>query len=100
VFSHLKPLLDPKGGVIFGTTILGKGIRRNFLAKALMHAYNAKGIFANLDDNAADLENILKANFPRLFSAYHRMRSFLCRSNLNGCLGRIWYLKSSSAQPR
>ena len=63
VFRHLKPLLNNKGGVIFGTTILGQGIKRNFLAKALMRTYNSKGIFGNTTDNAADLESVLKDNF-------------------------------------
>jgi hypothetical protein len=67
VFKNLKAQLDHRGGVIFGTTILGKGVRRTFPAKVLMQAYNAKGIFANLDDHAADLEDILKANFRDYF---------------------------------
>ena len=62
VFQNLKPLLK-HGGVIFGTTILGKGIKRNFLAKTLMQVYNSKRIFANLNDNAGDLESVLKATF-------------------------------------
>jgi len=63
VFENLKPLLGDDGGVIFGTTILGKDVRRNVLAKALMWIYNAKGIFSNVDDNAADLASVLKDNF-------------------------------------
>jgi Methyltransferase domain len=63
VFNHLKALLNPKGGVIFGTTILGRGVRRNPLADALMFIYNAKGIFCNHWDNAAELERVLKTNF-------------------------------------
>ena len=62
VFQNLKPLLK-QGGVIFGTTILGKGIKRNFLAKTLMQIYNSKRIFSNLNDNAGELESVLKANF-------------------------------------
>src|SRR6185436_19329215 len=62
VFQSLKRLLKP-GGVLFGTTILGQGIQRNFLAKTLMRVYNSKRIFSNLEDNASDLENVLKANF-------------------------------------
>ena len=62
VFRNLKPLLNDNG-VIFGTTVLGKGVKRNFLAKTLMRAYNSKGIFGNSDDNAADLEQVLKDNF-------------------------------------
>lgn len=63
VFRNLKPLLNHNGGVIFGTTILGEGIRRNFLARILMQAYNSRGIFGNTDDNAADLESVLGDNF-------------------------------------
>jgi len=62
-FRNLKPLLNKNNGVIFGTTILGAGTKRNFLAKILMRAYNSKGIFSNLNDNAADLESVLKDNF-------------------------------------
>jgi hypothetical protein len=63
VFRNLKTLLSENGGVIFGTTILGAGTKQNFLAKILMRAYNSKGIFSNLNDNASDLENVLKDNF-------------------------------------
>jgi hypothetical protein len=51
------------GGVPFGTTILGQGVPQNPLAKTLMKAYNSKGVFCNTNDNAADLETILKENF-------------------------------------
>jgi len=63
VFENLKPLLNKNGGVIFGTTILGTGIKRNFLAKILMRAYNSKKIFGNTYDHANDLERVLKENF-------------------------------------
>jgi hypothetical protein len=63
VFRNLKPLLNNNGGVIFGTTIVGAGIKRNFLADILIRAYNSKGIFSNFNDNAADLESVLRDNF-------------------------------------
>lgn len=63
VFRNLKPLLNPRGGVIFGTTILGKGVSQNSLAKALLRVYNSKRIFDNTDDNPADLESALQNNF-------------------------------------
>ncbi len=63
VFRNLKLLLNHKGGVIFGTTLLGRGIRRNLLARALMRAYNSRGIFCNTDDSVADLESVLKDSF-------------------------------------
>jgi hypothetical protein len=62
-FRNLKPLLNSHGGVIFGTTILGAGIKRNFLADILIQAYNSKGIFSNLNDNSDDLESVLRDNF-------------------------------------
>lgn len=82
VFEHVKPLLKD-GGVIFGSTILGEGVRHNPLAKQLIKIYNAKGIFSNLSDRQSDLESGLKAHFDEhtikiagcvaLFSARKRM---------------------------
>lgn len=63
VFRNLKPLLNPKRGVIFGTTILGKGTRQNLLAQTLMRVYNSKQIFGNVDDHMADLEGVLQDHF-------------------------------------
>jgi hypothetical protein len=62
VFDNLKPWLNP-AGVVFGTTILGQGLRPNYLARKLMQLYNAKGIFSNRQDNLSDLEAILKRSF-------------------------------------
>ena len=64
VFEHVKPLLRD-GGVIFGSTILGEGVRHNPLAKQLMKIYNAKGIFSNLSDRQSDLDAGLKAHFDK-----------------------------------
>jgi hypothetical protein len=36
---------------------------QNFLARTLMQVYNSKGIFGNVNDNAAELERVLKDNF-------------------------------------
>jgi ubiquinone/menaquinone biosynthesis C-methylase UbiE len=90
VFEHVKPLLRD-GGVIFGSTILGEGVRHNPLAKQLMKIYNAKGIFSNLLDRPSDLEAGLKAHFDQyaihisgcvaLFSARRRM----ARTVAEGC---------------
>ena len=62
VFSHLSALLNP-GGILYGTTILGKGGSPNAVARKLMGIYNAKGIFSNLHDDASTLERGLKDNF-------------------------------------
>lgn len=63
VFHNLKPLLNQKGGVIFGSTILGQGVPHNVMGKALMRTYNSKGIFDNTEDNLADLETVFKEEF-------------------------------------
>ena len=62
VFQNVKPLLKD-GGVIFGSTILGCGVKHTFLAKRLMPAYNAMGFFSNLSDSQEDLEAGLRAHF-------------------------------------
>ena len=62
VFRNLKTLLND-GGVIFGTTILGKGVSHNLFARQLMRTYNSKGIFGNTNDTYEDLETILKEYF-------------------------------------
>ena len=63
VFKNLKSLLNENGGIIFGTTILAKGVKQNFLAKRLMKIYNAKKIFSNTDDDIVDLEILMEENF-------------------------------------
>lgn len=62
VFRNVKPLVNP-GGVVFGATILGVGVKHNLIGRVLMRAYNAKRIFANGTDSAADLESVLRETF-------------------------------------
>ena len=62
-FRNLKPLLNTDGGVVFGSTILGEGVRHNLMGKALMRTYNATRIFSNNTDSAADLEGVLRNTF-------------------------------------
>jgi hypothetical protein len=62
VFQNVKPLMK-NGGILFGSTILGRGVKHNFLAKTLMRAYNATGIFGNWSDSHQDLEKGLRAHF-------------------------------------
>jgi len=59
---HLRPLLR-EGGVLFGSTILGRGAPPNALARRLLALYNRRGIFSNLDDDPAGLEQALAAHF-------------------------------------
>jgi hypothetical protein len=62
-FRNVKPLLNGDGGVVFGSTILGVGVRHNLIGRALMRTYNAKRIFSNSTDSSADLEEVLRDTF-------------------------------------
>lgn len=62
VFEYIKPLLNP-GGIIFGSTVLSKGVKRSFVAKKVINFYVSKGIFSNLDDSYDDLNDALNQNF-------------------------------------
>ena len=61
-FANLRPLLR-SGGVLFGTTILGRGVERNLPARMLSAVYNRKGIFSNREDSLPDLEAALSEHF-------------------------------------
>ena len=60
VVQGVKPHLDP-GAVVFGSTILGRGVHHNAIGSALMRSYNRKGVFSNLDDDQEGLERALSA---------------------------------------
>jgi hypothetical protein len=60
--DHLQPVMS-KGTVLFGATILGRGIEPNAVARSLLRLYNAKGVFNNLDDDLPALTDGLKARF-------------------------------------
>ncbi len=64
VFSHLKPFLNP-GGVLFGTTILGRGVEFNLLGRLFMAVYNSRRILNNRNDDLVDLEENLERNFAK-----------------------------------
>ena len=55
VASNLRPYLA-SGGVLFGSTILGRGVTHNLLGRRLMRLYNGKGIFSNVEDDQVGLE--------------------------------------------
>lgn len=60
--DHVRPLLD-RGGVLFGSTILGGGAARGPVARALSAVYNRRGIFHNAGDRVEDLEAALRLRF-------------------------------------
>ena len=65
VFDHLRPFLAP-GGTIFGSTLLGEGVERSSMARALMRFYNTKGIFSNQQDSLERLHRELAARFEQV----------------------------------
>jgi hypothetical protein len=62
VLDHLRPLMR-KHAVLFGATILGRGIRPNLAARTLIDLYNAKGVFNNRDDDLDSLSRGLRQRF-------------------------------------
>lgn len=60
--ARLRPYLADDG-VLFGSTILGRDVRHNMLARRVIAAYNRKGIFTNLDDDLEGLQQGLAAGF-------------------------------------
>jgi SAM-dependent methyltransferase len=64
VVERLRPLLRP-GGRLFGTCVLGKGVRHTPWSKALLWFLNHKGVMSNRSDDAASLDAILAASFDR-----------------------------------
>lgn len=64
VFDHLGRYLAADG-VLFGATILGRGVTHSRLARALIRLYNARGIFGNAADSLTDLEAALTSRFER-----------------------------------
>jgi SAM-dependent methyltransferase len=65
VLDHLKLFLAP-GGVVFGSTLLSKGVDRSRAAQALMRFYNSKGIFSNERDGVEPLRRELSARFENV----------------------------------
>ena len=58
--DHLKPLMA-EGAVLFGATILGRGMAANVAARALLELYNAKGVFNNRADDLEALSRRAQA---------------------------------------
>ena len=63
--DHLRPLMV-NGAMLFGATILGRGITPNRPARALLDLYNAKGVFNNREDDLASLSDGLRQRFDQV----------------------------------
>jgi SAM-dependent methyltransferase len=61
-FAHARAVLAP-GGVLFGATVLGKGVRHTRLSRGALRTMNRRGIFSNLDDSLEDLDAGLGRTF-------------------------------------
>ena len=62
IFDHASKVMNP-GAVLFGATLLARDVPRNPGARALMAAYNRKGIFANRQDTETGLRQALTERF-------------------------------------
>ncbi|MGH6736186.1 MAG: methyltransferase [Methyloceanibacter sp.] len=60
--DHLRPVMAD-GAVLFGATILGRGVTPNAAARTLLDLYNAKGVFNNREDDAEALAQGLNQRF-------------------------------------
>jgi hypothetical protein len=60
--DHLRPLME-KRAVLFGATILGRGIAPNWAARTLLDFYNGKGVFNNREDDLQSLIDGLHRRF-------------------------------------
>jgi Methyltransferase domain len=65
VIDHLRPLMN-RNAVLFGATILGRGITPNVAARRLLALYNAKGVFDNYEDDLESLTAGLRQRFARV----------------------------------
>jgi hypothetical protein len=63
--DHLRPLMTERA-VLFGATILGRGMAPNMAARTLLDLYNAKGVFNNREDDAASLSDGLRKRFDQV----------------------------------
>ena len=63
--DHLRPAMGQRA-VLFGATILGRGIAPNGAARALLDLYNSKGVFNNREDDFETLSDGLRRRFAKV----------------------------------
>lgn len=63
--ANVASVLAP-GGVLFGASVLGASGRHSWIARRMLHAFNRRGAFDNLDDSEAGLREVLEASFERV----------------------------------
>jgi SAM-dependent methyltransferase len=62
VFEHARAVLAP-GGVLFGATLLNRGVPQTPLSRRAIAAANRRGYCSNLDDDLDDLKAALSRAF-------------------------------------
>jgi hypothetical protein len=66
LIGRLAHCLNEEDGILYGATLLGKGLQYNWFGRYLMSLYNKKGLFDNFGDGQEDFEDALNANFDRV----------------------------------
>jgi len=57
-FRNLRELLN-EGGVVFGATVLGQGVKHNWLGTKWLKRFNDRHVLDNWRDNSEDLKRVL-----------------------------------------
>jgi SAM-dependent methyltransferase len=65
VFDHLKAVMKP-GAVLFGSTIVGQGVKYGRLTDFALKRFNERGVFTNLADDPVTLERELAKRFEEV----------------------------------
>ncbi len=65
VFEHARTVLAP-GGVFFGTTILGQGVKHSWLSRAVLWGSNRRGLVSTRNDSLEALD----AGLARVFDSH------------------------------
>lgn len=63
--ANVAAVLAPTG-VLFGASVLGTSARHTWLARRVLHAFNRRGAFDNLEDTEEGLREILGKSFERV----------------------------------
>ncbi len=83
LFDHVAEVMRP-GAVLFGSTLVGRGVRGSWPARFVMRKLNQKGVFSNTHDDEPSLRSALERRFDdvqidvigmmALFTARHTVR--------------------------
>jgi SAM-dependent methyltransferase len=63
--ANVAAVLAPDG-VLFGATVLGEAGPHTWLSRRVLHAFNRRGAFDNLDDSETAVREMLEASFRQV----------------------------------